>query len=362
MIYSSGALVHFIKWTSIFGVIITVPTVLFDSYLFGKTVIAPLNIVLYNVFPSSNQGPDLYGKEPLSFYILNCLLNFNILFPILLITPLFTIKNQTSNKHLKVITAAVILWFLVFFTRPHKEERFLYPVYPLIIVLSTSALALTQAWLSKQNINRIFKALPSMVLVIQAVVSLMRIIALSKNFSASQDIYEILNKPEVKFINPVLDSKELINVCVGKEWYRFPSSFFIPEELDESVKKQAWRLRFLESEFKGQLPGQFNEKLSLPESTRFIDDLFNDMNREVKQRYLRVNECDFLIDTDTISDRLDGPTELSYNGVRSMWKLVAKLPFIDMSAANNRFLRAFYVPYLYETQVRITFFKLRMRV
>jgi len=40
----------------------------------------PLNIVLYNVFGGSDKGPDLYGVEPLSFYIYNGLLNLNIVF------------------------------------------------------------------------------------------------------------------------------------------------------------------------------------------------------------------------------------------------------------------------------------------
>ena len=33
----------------------------------------------YNVF--SSHGPDLYGTEPASFYLLNGLLNFNLVFP-----------------------------------------------------------------------------------------------------------------------------------------------------------------------------------------------------------------------------------------------------------------------------------------
>jgi alpha-1,2-mannosyltransferase len=37
-----------------------VPVVVIDSYYYGKLVIAPLNIVLYNVFTA--HGPDLYGK------------------------------------------------------------------------------------------------------------------------------------------------------------------------------------------------------------------------------------------------------------------------------------------------------------
>ena len=37
-----------------------VPLVVVDSFFYGKLVIAPLNILLYNVFTS--HGPDLYGN------------------------------------------------------------------------------------------------------------------------------------------------------------------------------------------------------------------------------------------------------------------------------------------------------------
>lgn len=37
-----------------------VPLVAVDSFFYGKVVIAPLNILLYNVF--TPHGPDLYGK------------------------------------------------------------------------------------------------------------------------------------------------------------------------------------------------------------------------------------------------------------------------------------------------------------
>lgn len=37
-----------------------VPLVAVDSYFYGKLVIAPLNILLYNVF--TPHGPDLYGN------------------------------------------------------------------------------------------------------------------------------------------------------------------------------------------------------------------------------------------------------------------------------------------------------------
>jgi len=37
-----------------------VPIILVDSYFYGRLVVAPMNIVLYNIF--SNHGPDLYGE------------------------------------------------------------------------------------------------------------------------------------------------------------------------------------------------------------------------------------------------------------------------------------------------------------
>ncbi|KAL0192516.1 hypothetical protein M9458_010812, partial [Cirrhinus mrigala] len=36
------------------------------------------------------------------------------------------------------------LWMLVFFTRPHKEERFLFPIYPLICLCGAVALSSLQ--------------------------------------------------------------------------------------------------------------------------------------------------------------------------------------------------------------------------
>ena len=42
----------------------------------GRRVLAPLNIILYNVF--TPHGPSLYGTAPLSYYLLNLFLNWNV--------------------------------------------------------------------------------------------------------------------------------------------------------------------------------------------------------------------------------------------------------------------------------------------
>ncbi len=70
-----------------------------------------------------------------------------------------------------------------------------------------------------------------------------------------------------------------VNVCVGKEWYRFPSSFFLPTP--------KWKLRFIRSEFKGQLPQPYGDH---PNATWIVPDNMNDMNLEEPSRYVRIDD------------------------------------------------------------------------
>ncbi len=61
------------------------------------------------------------------------------------------------------------------------------------------------------------------------------------------------------------------HICIGKEWYRFPSSFWLPSPRTE--------LNFIRSGFNGQLPKPF-------ESTWITPPDFNDENREEMARYV----------------------------------------------------------------------------
>ncbi|KAK6052433.1 plasmid Maintenance Protein [Cooperia oncophora] len=66
----------FLYYAAVSGFVVCGSLLAVDSYYYGKRVLAPLNIVLYNVF--SEHGPDLYGVEPLSYYLKNLVLNWNI--------------------------------------------------------------------------------------------------------------------------------------------------------------------------------------------------------------------------------------------------------------------------------------------
>ena len=66
---------------------------------------------------------------------------------------------------------------------------------------------------------------------------------------------------------------------MGKEWYRFPSNFFLPSN--------NWNVKFIKSEFKGQLPQPFlTEKAH---ATAIERPNFNNLNLEELDRYVKVN-------------------------------------------------------------------------
>lgn len=67
----------FVQWSVISAVVILVPMMLIDSSHYGRFVIAPWNIIRYNIFGGA--GPNLYGTEPFSYYFINGFLNFNII-------------------------------------------------------------------------------------------------------------------------------------------------------------------------------------------------------------------------------------------------------------------------------------------
>jgi alpha-1,2-mannosyltransferase len=72
-------------------------------------------------------------------------------------------------------------------------------------------------------------------------------------------------------------------VCLGKEWYRFPSSFNLPNGV---------HAMFIKSEFSGLLPGEFAEADAMADwrdkypGTWFTPDGMNDQNIEDPGKYV----------------------------------------------------------------------------
>ncbi|RWS25369.1 alpha-1:2-mannosyltransferase ALG9-like protein [Leptotrombidium deliense] len=330
----------FVKWSAILGSAITLPLIAIDSYYYGKVVIAPVNIVLYNVF--SKHGANLYGVEPWHYYFINCFLNFNLVFVIaLLVLPImvtckFAIKSKRNivNSSHWICLAALYLWFLVFFPQSHKEERFLYPIYPLLCLCAAFALEMVHKAISNivPKLSYFYSMCILLFIVVFTILSFMRCLAVYKGYHAPMDTYMELGRIHQEY--NVTSLKQPINVCVGKEWHRFPNSFFLPDT-------DHWKLQFIKSEFSGQLPKPFSTEAG---ATRKIPSHMNDMNREEPSRYIEVADCHFLIDSDyPESAEFDPP----YSRMSNDWEVIFSYSFLD-NRNSPHFWRAFYVPFVTE--------------
>jgi len=341
LLFFRRKLALFVTWSVFSAVCILGPVLACDTYYYGKPVFASLNIVLYNVF--TEHGPDLYGTEPASFYLLNGLLNFNVMFPAALVAlPLpYLIKllfkdmdlpTRGNTLTLFISQSALYLWLAVFWSRPHKEERFLFPVYPLLALAAAVTVDTVQrAWnhLISRHRQRHYLSttawLSGIPILILGLLSVSRGVALYQHYHGSMDVW--MRVAELK------TPRETTLVCVGKEWHRFPSSFFLPST--------EFRLGFLQSEFRGQLPKYYEtpKNGTLPTMLTHAD--FNELNNEETGRYVDVRKCHYLVDLD--SDEVT-PRQPRYIA-QPDWQLVAEFPFLDPSASHPLF-RAFFIPVL----------------
>ncbi|VDP97149.1 unnamed protein product, partial [Trichobilharzia regenti] len=117
---------YLVKSSILWALFLIPPLVIVDSFYFGRFVLAPLNIIRYNLF-SHNNASQLYGVEPSSFYIKNYILNQNLMCIFALLLSLLTIfklksvktcndKNQTSISEVSLIVCmSLLLWNCIFF-------------------------------------------------------------------------------------------------------------------------------------------------------------------------------------------------------------------------------------------------------
>ena len=251
----------------------------------------PWNIVSYNVFGGAGKGPDIFGTEPWTFYVRNLLLNFNLWFilgllsgPLLFLQVVF--RSQTTSKEslLRSATFALpfYLWLAIFTLQPHKEERFMYPAYPFLALNAALALHLIVAYLGSTNPKEVVGRIPLKLkfasiggtLLLASSLGVLRIAGVVTAYNAPLQVFHELDKSG-------LAEQRDYTVCLGKEWYRFPSSFFLPNDL---------RARFVKSEFSGLLPGEFAEKSTesgLFPGTWMTPAGMNDRNQEDMNKYVR---------------------------------------------------------------------------
>tara|TARA_R110002003_G_scaffold63_4_gene5809 strand:+ start:20448 stop:22196 length:1749 start_codon:yes stop_codon:yes gene_type:complete len=271
-----------------------------DSFFYRKFTCVPLNIVLYNVFSSGSRGPDIYGVEPWHFYIRNLVVNFNIWFFLalaafpLIVTQHFILQKAVSKQTLLrsvVFVSPFYLWLAIFTAQPHKEERFMYPVYPALALNAAMSLHILLANFGSTDPLHLVSKIPvpvklavvSIPLLLSFDVGMLRTVGTFMAYSAPLNVYQPLHSPGV--------AKPGDTVCLGKEWYRFPSSFSLPHGV---------HAKFIKSEFSGLLPGEFSEAnvgFGLFPGTWVVPPGMNDENLEDVGKYTDLNHCTFLVDS-----------------------------------------------------------------
>ncbi|XP_065644928.1 alpha-1,2-mannosyltransferase ALG9 isoform X2 [Hydra vulgaris] len=337
---------QFLKWSAFIFVGIMIPLVSIDTLFYGKQVITPLNIILYNIF--TNDGPSLYGEESWTFYFINCFLNFNIVFPIAVVSlPVCLLVDWLRNTPKDVfllpfwlVLSPIYLWSLVFFTQPHKEERFMFPIYPLIVASACIALSKFQELYhsiftrsKRQHYASSSNWIVAAVVIIFGLLSVSRVIALFVGYRAPLDLYpefHNLVNPFDPSVKPMIREDQKVNVCVGREWYRYPSSFFLPNN---------WNYLFIKSEFTGQLPQPFAVGA---DGTMVVPKNMNSKNIEEPSAYSNIEDCDFLVD---VNLQTDSQYELNFSQMKKKWHILHSKKFLYASNSSSIF-RAFYVPFL----------------
>jgi len=421
-----------------------------DRVLFGRWMLAQWNLFKYNALGvgGGGEGSNLYGVEPASFFAVNLLLNFNVLAVLALLSPLALLAlwrgrraleaKQRADEAARAALAAageareaeqlqelaraddddllhagepvfttllaclaqLWLWFAVMSARPHKEERFMFVVFPLVplaaavtlVAIENLAVAPLAGWLfaaarsasttsaaaaskPSEPLRRLERAslaralVAGLVFLAAGAASLSRVAALVYGFRAPVHVWEVLghaiqahkpgvenrdnldapqapllaaprpwlgldvvvtengtlvsggtdytpsvppgNEPLVRFSNPG------VVVCVGKEWYRFPSHFFLPESTRANAAKFPHpdrrhraggpaQLGFLRSGFGGQMPQAY--RMRAGGSAEANRSGFNDANKAwADYPYKSADVCDFIVDLQLPAGRTRQP-------------------------------------------------------
>ncbi|KAF2077253.1 hypothetical protein CYY_001442 [Polysphondylium violaceum] len=329
--------------------LVFVPMVAIDYRYYGKLVIAILNIVAYNFTDDHSGGSQLYGIESWTFYFINAFVNFNVVFVMSCLTlPLVVMFykykwSKASLGYSLLVLMPYYLWFSFMTYLPHKEERFLFVVYPFICLAGAVSLSYvlniiesTINWMFGKGGKGLSRFLCFSFILVFSLLSVSRIYSTYVNYTAPIDLFVYLNNNVLNNGNLTPSSsstsKQDIDICVGKEWHRFPSNYFIPNDNQHFN----FNLRFIESEFKGHLPKPFSTH---PNATSIIPSNMNDQNKQEFDRYIKEEDCDYLIDFDSPSQK-----EVHYVDDTLRWKIIYSLPFLDISQTHSP-LRAFFIPF-----------------
>ncbi|KAG6594262.1 putative alpha mannosyltransferase [Phytophthora cinnamomi] len=348
-LYTRGLVKSILVGAGIGGAVLAVELVV-NFHYYQRWVLPAWNIVVYNVL-SNETDSTLYGTEPLSYYLLNLALNFNVVAllaaPAVLFVLVLPSHYETGKLQLVAYLLPMYVWVAIMFTQAHKEERFLSPVYPLFCLAAAITLSAVVYRIGRffSHARGVGNGLTQLIVVgtlgVYSLLSVSRVVSNVVNFSAPLRVYQhlyanVLPNPETgMLLNSPNAAAPTVNLCLLKEWYRFPTSFFIPSS--------STKVQFVKSSFSGLLPKPFEEHEN---GTSIIPSAMNDQNREEPSRYVPIETCDYVVDLN-----LPGQQETKFWEEPATWELVHSEPFLDAERSKSPY-RSFYIPMLTPQHVK----------
>lgn len=345
---------RFLFYALISAIPIVVPMVLIDSHYYGNTVLVPLRHLLYNVFPVQGAGPELFGVESWTFYALNLILNVPFVVPLIMLLPLQMILQGFGTRvwgdardawsRFIFLTGPLVMAALLIVV-PHKEERFLAPLYPMFCLFCAVLLVdwvhlVTRLGCPKKVRVITFRLLTSAIVMVSLAFGASRMYMQSHAFGAPFKLYKSLARDKLMLLPT---NGPDVNVCIGKEWHRFPSHFFIP---NRRVK-----VRFIPDGFHGLLPKYYDESAIM--GSRIHQSGMNMFNNEDPEQWFNKNAaegCHFVVDLDLSHrsnndddkiDKTNDRSNITIPSSRSRTIFAHRFLDIERSPAG---LRAFYIP------------------
>ncbi|CDO94094.1 unnamed protein product [Kluyveromyces dobzhanskii CBS 2104] len=294
----------------VLAIILSIVTTI-DSLFYGKLSVVSLNIVTYNILSANeNSGPNIFGIEPWYYYVQNMLLNFPIT------TLLFAVIGFVQLS-IWPLAGSLFIWLNVFIAQPHKEERFLYPIYGIVSLLAALGLFNVSELSPLKKLRKLLRVAVFCFTFLQAAA---RILALTNNYTSPIRVYSSF---------PLSDEQKV--VCTGREWYHFPTSLILPDN---------YRLQFVQSGFDGLLPGNFLESESLEENIRTVPKGMNNRNIFDPSKLVDIDTCDYYVDINIASNN---EADVVNPKRTTTWEPLYCQPFVD--ASSSKFLgRAFQIP------------------
>lgn len=317
----------FLSKVSAIAVAVQIVVMFVDKEYYGKWVSSTWNILIYN---TQSGGDELYGIEPLSYYVKNLALNFNYVGAagIAALPIVGLIRRHATSSSLLVLLLPMHVWLAVVLPRPHKEERFLFPIYPALCLgaalLSVTMVDAAYRRFYRRSMKWRFAIWVQAAIWLPAVlISTSRTVALSKYYSAPLQVYS-----QLRYHPDVTDTV----ICTCGEWYRFPSSFYLPSSIQS--------FGFVESSFQGQLPQPYRSYGSRTPH-EFDASHFNNQNRPEQQSYTPLEQCEYLIDLHSSKDCRE---------TNSNWKPLAFSAFLHTEGTISTMHRTLYIPLWHEKE------------